>query len=136
MAKARTTMNTMDAAVHHAMKQPSRRVYGKVAITYTDPMLAIEEYVETSPMAYNSELKQLTDTITTATRLKYFTLYDNDLTGTYVVSNAYEQLGWVSGELSDENGYFENPPYFTLRFSARPVTSAILAFDNSRGNLV
>jgi hypothetical protein len=47
--------------VHSIMKAPSRRIYGKVYITYTDPMLASSITYETSPTSYGSDVRELHD---------------------------------------------------------------------------
>lgn len=120
--------------VHSAMKQPTRRVFGKVAITYTDPMLTAEDYAEASSVAYNSNMEQLSDTVTSTDR-NYFTLYDNDLSGRYVLSDAYSQVGWTSGIISDAQGRFAESPYVKLNFSARPIFSMSVAFDKTRNNI-
>ena len=130
----RVLEDALPTNVHSAMKQPTRRIFGKVAITYTDPILTAEDYAEASSVAYNSNLGQLTDTITSTDR-HYFTLYDNDLSGNYPVSDAYSQVGWTSGVISDAQGVFAEPPYVKLNFSARPIFSISVAFDKLRNNI-
>lgn len=121
--------------IHTVMKAPSRRTYGKVEITYVDPMLDSAVIIDATSEAYNSSTDQLFDGIY-ASEYKYFTLYDNDLSGNYVVSNKYSQVGWVSAELSDANGVFEEPVGLSIDFYSRPIVSFRVVFDNSRDNLV
>ena len=120
--------------IHTVMKQPSRKVYGKVYITYTDPMLEIVTNIQATSEAYNSDKQQLLDTIGVTDR-RYFTLYDNDLSGNYVPSNKYSQVGWVSAVISDANGEFSQPPSVTIAFESRPISSLKISFDDSHGAL-
>ena len=118
--------------IHTIMKDPSRRVYGKVYITYTDPMLESETVVDASSVAYNSSADQVMDMLTTSSG-KFFTLYDNDLTGYYEASDADSQIGWVSAIVSDENGEFVDPPWVRKSFAERPIISLPVTFDTSHG---
>lgn len=118
--------------VHTRMKDPSRRIYGKVYITYTDPILESETTIETNMEAYNSDKEQVMDgTLTTDDR--YFTLYDNKLTGEYAVMTEQSQVGWVSSAVSTASGGFTETPYLKISFSTRPVTPLTIYFDDSHG---
>ena len=121
--------------VHSRMKEPSRRIYGKVYITYTDPMLDSETTVTASGWAYNSDKEQILDTIDSI-KTKYFTLYDNQLDGSYMLSDKYSQLGWVSDVVSGADGTFTTPPYIQINFAERPVVSLPIYFDDSHGAVV
>lgn len=121
--------------VHSIMKDQSRRVYGKVYITYTDPMLDSETTVTASGWAYNSDKEQILDTIDSI-KTKYFTLYDNQLDGSYMLSDKYSQLGWVSDVVSGADGTFTTPPYIQINFAERPVVSLPIYFDDSHGAVV
>lgn len=118
--------------IHSAMKKPSRRIYGKVYITYTDPMLSSETSVESSGAAYNSVPMQILDS-STAAEDRFFRLYDNDLTGNYVVSDDRSQVGWVSKQLSNADGTFDTAPYMRISFSERPITDLQVIFDAEYG---
>lgn len=119
--------------IHTVMKDISRRIYGKVYIMYTDPMLASETSIVTSGDAYNSQRAQALDTLSVP-ESKFFTLYDNDLSGNYVVSDADSQVGWVSSVVTDENGYFSDPaPFIRINFSSRPIVRLPVIFDDSHG---
>lgn len=122
--------------IHSVMKSPYRQVYGKVYITYTDPMLDNTTALVASSEAYNSAKEQILDDVTEVDIVNYFTLYENDLTGNYLVTGADSQVGWLSAELSKEDGTFENPPSLSIQFYPRPITTFVVTFDNSRGNLV
>ena len=121
--------------IHTVMKSPFRRVFGKVYITYTDPMLDSETTVVATE-AHNSMKGQILDDIVKVDNANYFTLYDNDLTGKYVVNDADSQVGWTSDVISDENGYFSDPPTLSIQFYARPIANLIVTFDSARDNIV
>ena len=122
--------------IHRAMKEPTRQIFGKVYITYTDPMAdAAISSIEVSDEAYNSDKERITDGVVPAAG-RYFTLYDNDLSGLYVVSSANSQTGWTSATVSNADGTFDNPPTITLSFAARPIKQITLHFDASHENIV
>ena len=122
--------------VHTRMKESSRKVYGKVYITYTDPMRAIETKVSASSTAHNSDVLQILDGDREATG-RLFTLYDNDLSGDYVLGDINSQVGWVSGQVSDATGRFADPaPFLRIDFAERPVTGLPIVFDDSHGTVV
>jgi hypothetical protein len=116
--------------IHSVMKAPSRQVYGKVYITYTDPMLDSDTAIISDFTAYNSNIEQLLDGNTTPVS-NLFTLYENDLTGRYVLSDESTQVGWTSSVLSNENGIFDVPPTLKISFAARPVVGLTIYFDDS-----
>lgn len=118
--------------VHSRMKDPSRQIYGKVYITYTDPMLDNETTVDMSGGAYNSDKEQVMDTIDSI-KTKYFTLYDNKLDASYMLSDAESQVGWVSDVVSGADGMFAEPPYIQINFAARPIVGLPIYFDDSHG---
>ena len=122
--------------IHTVMKELTRQVFGKVYVTYTDPMLSdtIPE-VSSSGAAHNSRNDQLLDGGISSEYL-FFTLYDNDLTGRYHPMSEYTQTGWVSNVLSDAEGYFDEHPYVLLTFASRPISELYIYFDNSHGNIV
>ena len=117
--------------VHTRMKDPSRHIYGKVYVTYTDPMLAGETEVLTSSSAYNSQIDQAFDSVVISDG-KFFTLYENDLSGSYIISTEEDQVGWTSSQVSGEDSMFAEPyPFVRVNFAARPVISLSVTFDDS-----
>lgn len=118
--------------VHTRMKDPSRRIYGKVYITYADPMLDSETTVSTNMEAYNSNKEQVIDTMRSSDA-KFFTLYDNVLDGSCVPMTEYSQVGWVSGVASDDNGNFSEAPFVRLDFAERVITPLTIYFDSEHG---
>lgn len=133
-------LNEVDAGastlsnIHSVMKQPSRRIYGKVFITYNDPMLDTETLTFTNTEAHNSVREHCVDGVTLSDE-KFFTLYDNDLTGAYTAIGDKTQVGWVSDVISDANGRFEVPPYLKVTFAARPIITMTLHFDAIHENI-
>lgn len=121
--------------VHSVMKQPTRRIYGKVYITYTDPMLTTDIRLLDSGSAYNSNAEQVLDSGEAVNNL-FFTLYDNDLSGAYVLSDENSPVGWVSEQLSNELGEFTDPaPYIRISFHERPINSLRIVFDDSHASI-
>lgn len=119
--------------VHSIMKNPSRQVFGKVYITYTDPMLSSTTQVNAQSTAYNSDVSQVMDGVKVSDG-RFFTLYENNLSGDYAVSGVDTQVGWVSGKLSGVNGYFSNPaPFIRIDIAPRPVTGLPITFEDSYG---
>lgn len=120
--------------IHTVMKSPFRRVYGKVYITYTDPMLSSETLVHADGSAYNSQPAQVLDGDANAAG-RYFTLYNNDLTGDYVLSDVRSHVGWVSDAVSDSEGNFDEPQVLQVSFSSRPINNLVIYFDDSHGSV-
>ena len=121
--------------IHSIMKSPERRIYGKVTVTYTDPLT---EYstpsVSVSSEAYNSMKAQVVDGIANVDSL-FFVLYENDLSGRYSPISAASQVGWTSGAISDSDGFFAEPPYLLLDFSSRPISECTIYFDDTHGSV-
>ena len=121
--------------IHSIMKGTSRKIYGKVYITYTDPMLDSETKFLSSGEAYNSVISQIADNDVVSNG-KFFTLYDNDLSGKYTPSDEQSQVGWVSKQVSNELGQFTGTlPYVRMEFSSRPVVNLPITFDDSHGSV-
>lgn len=132
--KAYTSIVSENDAIHSVMKQPSRRIYGKVHITYTDPLLNDVVYnVSTNGNAYNSNPLQLVDSLLESDK-KYFTLYENNLLGDYYASSSTSQTGWSSSAISDSDGYFSVPPVATVSFDSRPIINFNVYFDEVHQN--
>lgn len=121
--------------VHTAMKRSSRRVFGKVLITYTDPMLDNETNIESSGSAHGSSVEQLLDT-KYSFEDKRFMLYNNDLSGKYLLSDNNTQLGWISSVVSGKGGFFDEQPYVQINFSARPIMYLPVHFGTTNGSII
>lgn len=116
--------------IHSVMKSPSRQVYGKVYITYTDPMLDSDTVAVSDFTAYNSNMAQLLDGQRESVQ-DLFTLYENNLTGKYVLSDEFTQVGWTSSVLSGTDGVFATPPTLAISFTARPIIGLSVYFDDT-----
>lgn len=121
--------------IHTVMKSPFRRIYGKVYITYTDPITDVDSSVSSSGEAYNSQTSQLLNGAVPSGH-KFFTLYDNDLSGNYVVSTPNDHVGWTSDVLSSSNGYFVTPPTVYIAFDSRPLTQFIIQLDEAHSCII
>lgn len=129
------SVNTDLVNIHSVMKDITRRIYGRVYITYTDPMLDSDTRFSSSGDAYNSIAEQVTDNVVASSGL-FFTLYDNDLSGRFTPSDENSQVGWVSKEVSNELGEFDGTaPYLRIDFSARPTIRLPITFDDSHGSI-
>ena len=121
--------------IHSAMKASFRQIFGKVHITYTDPIVEGSALVSASSEAHNSQLQQLLEG-TNPTSQRFFTLYDNDLSGRYSVSSIYDHVGWTSSVLSNDDGYFDNNPSVEITFAARPLMYLTMYLDDSHECIV
>ena len=113
--------------VHTRMKEISRRIYGKVYITYTDPIIESKYTFESSGTAYNSSIEQIVDGVL-AIPDNLFNLYKNDLSGDYMLSDQHTHVGWVSSQLSDEYGRFAEPQVLSVHISPRPLFEFSIVF--------
>jgi hypothetical protein len=124
---------TKPTNIHTVMKSPTREIFGKVEITYTDPLIEGRVSLTSSGTAYGSSLEQASDA-NTNTRHKYFSLYDNVLDGTYHCIGDTSNVGWWSNTLSDSNGNFSTPPTLSVSFRERPIFSITIIGDAMRNS--
>lgn len=120
--------------IHTVMKSPFRQIFGKVQITYTDPMLESETTIEADE-AYNSNKNQVLEG-TSNDNVLYFNLYSNDLSGNFVVSGENSPVGWTSADVSDGNGAFAVPQHISISMEPRPLVSLEINFDGRYGSIV
>lgn len=122
-------------SIHSIMKGASRNIYGKVYITYTDPMLDSTVLYDSSKGANHSNIDQVSDN-TLSSNGNFFVLYDNDLSGRYSPIGEQSQVGWVSSAVSNDNGEFTGAsPYLRIEFADRPVVNLPITFDDSHGSV-
>ena len=117
-------------SVHDVMKDMYRDIYGKVSITYTDPLLNNLTQFSSSGDAYNTASSAVNSGSTVALH-KYLSLYENVLDGTYKPMPE-EPACWWSDSLSDINGEFATSPWIKLEFISRPLTVIEIYGDNMR----
>lgn len=118
--------------VHTVMKEPSRHIFAKTYITYTDPMLDALSQFSSSGIAHNSKYEQLSDSIIEIGSQVFFNLYENNLTGQYILSGPNDEVGWSSSAVSDDNGEFAEPVWLMGSFAERPIFGLTLTFDSLR----
>lgn len=105
--------------IHTVMKAPSRQVFAKVEVTYTDPKQDNTLEVQTSVEGALSKKEQLYNGFKTP-EYKWFYLFQNKLDGTYHPISESSEVGWLDNKLSDENGF------------VNPAVEIIFRFANSR----
>jgi len=116
--------------IHSAMNALSRRIYGRVEITYTDPFLDESIEATATETGRHSSPAAVADNVA-APLYKWFSLHRNKLDGSYhpMPGDDPGQVGWWGETLSDENGEFADPPMLTLVFDPRPVQELRLVGD-------
>lgn len=122
----------MPTNIHTVMRSPFRRVYGKMAITYSNPLVDDSVVFGCSSQGYNSRLEDVSN----AKRnydLNYFTLYDNKLDGTFKLMGSAD-IGWFSSTLSDSTGSFATPEFVSFSFMPRLMTSLTIVGDTVKQN--
>lgn len=117
---------------HEVLRRPSRRVYGRVYITYINPMLDNLLHFNSSNSAHTSSYEQLLDGLLGDGKSNYFTLYQNDLTGGFKLSSDVTHYGWVSSNVSTTGGGFVHNPWVEIEFSSRLLADLTLNFDNNK----
>jgi hypothetical protein len=116
--------------IHSVMRDASRRVYGKVMISYMNPLLDMNFTTATNGVAYNTSVESLLDGAKEVTN-KYFMLYDNVLSdSSFKLIGDDSKTGWWSSELSQVYCGFEEDPTLTVSFSPRFIQS--LSISSSR----
>ncbi|RKD22460.1 hypothetical protein SAMN02745883_00685 [Caminicella sporogenes DSM 14501] len=101
--------------IHTVMNAPTRQVFAKVEVTYTNPQQDNTLEIETSRMNVLSRKEQLYDGLKKP-KYKYFFLFQNKLDGTYHPIGENSEIGWLDEKLSDENGIVDPAAEITFRF--------------------
>jgi len=117
--------------VYTRMNEAERRIYGKVEIVYTNPLLDPTMVITATEQGRYTDPDQTADNVITP-KYKWFSLHDNKLDGSYhpLPADKWPSVGWWGQTLSDVNGDFSVPPELTITFGeARPVTKLQLAGD-------
>ncbi len=87
------------ATIHDAMKQPQRRVYGRVEVSYSSPLRSSNIDADSLQTGIGSVTSQLFDSVMDPP-FKTFATFDTDLTGSYKLSDRATQRGWHSNLLT------------------------------------
>jgi hypothetical protein len=117
--------------VHSIMDATTRHVYGKVEITYTNPLLNEQINIDANQINYATHIEELADNITKA-KYKWFSLHDNRLDGSYhpIPKNKKYSVGWWGTELSKEDGTFDENPLIIVTFTGRSLMSLKVVGDD------
>ena len=110
-----------------------RRVIGKVEIIYSDTDISSITNIETSS---NSEISHPHEVYQTnlAPSVKACTLDGNSIMdGSFQIMDDSCVTGWWSGELSNKDGTFTNPPSLEVFFIDRPIASWMIIGDSKLG---
>lgn len=121
--------------LNEIMDAPSRRVYGRVEIVYTDPFNDPTVVVTSNGYMPYGAPEQATKNLPRGTK-KWFTLSKNKLDGTYfpIPVGTDEHVGWWSNKSSDALGNMTVYPTLTLEFPSRTFTYISVAGDDVLGN--
>lgn len=117
--------------VHTVANSPSRQIFAKVEINYTDPFTdQTMQYVASETGRFTSADK-LADNVDEP-KYKWFSLHDNKLDGTYhpIAANGLYSVGWWGTHLSDAQGYLSVPPVITITFAPRALTNLRVVGDS------
>lgn len=110
-----------------------RKVIGKVEIIYSDTDISSITNIETSSKSEISHPHEVYQTNLSPTA-KACTLDGNStMDGTFQMIDDTCILGWWSGELSNSDGTFTNPPFLEVFFIDRPVSSWMIIGDSKLG---
>lgn len=110
-----------------------RKVIGKVEIIYSDTDISSITNIETSSESEISHPHEVYQTNLSPTA-KACTLDGNStMDGTFQMIDDTCILGWWSGELSNSDGTFTNPPSLEVFFIDRPVSSWMIIGDSKLG---
>lgn len=113
---------TLPTNIHTLMKDYTRQVYGKVYVTYMNPLIDEKLSIVASNYAPNTRTDQLSDSkIDVANKL--FLLSENNLSGDYTVIGENTETGWWSNVLSNADGTFATDPSISVAFSPRLLVS-------------
>lgn len=110
-----------------------RKVLGKVEIVYSDTDISSITNIEASSNSLISHPNEVYQT-NLAPSVKACTLDGNSvMDGSFQIMDDSCVLGWWSGELSNKDGTFTNPPSLEVFFIDRPISSWMIIGDSKLG---
>lgn len=109
---------SFDVGTSNLMKEPGRRIRGKVEVTYMNALH--DAAITVSEGAYASSGAQLSNGAIVPSA-KFFKLYDNKLDGTYRPIDASSSFGWWPKTLPDAYGVYAVPQVLRMDFSVRNI---------------
>lgn len=131
---------SFDSSLTNLMKEPGRRIRGKVEVMYSNALQTAAELDNNVPEsgviinegAHGSSGESLTDTITAAP-IRFFKLYDNVLDGSCKVIGETSAVGWWPKTLPTGVTY-ATPQVLSLRFSTRNIYGLSIHGDATSGD--
>jgi len=120
--------------VHTACDEPVRTIYGKVEITYSDPLRDETLTLSSSGEKYGSDVEDTADNLEGCNK-NWFEVGVSTLDGTaYPADNEQGSVGWWSASLADADGNFSTPVTITVVLSeASDVPNLKVIGDNIKG---
>lgn len=110
--------------IHTRMDESSRKVYGKVEITYSDPFVDSTIDVVASESGRYTDVKSITDNVEEAA-FEWLTLHSGKLDGSFhpmpTPDNTEYDVGWWGNTLSNNFGILPVAPTLTVSFASRPI---------------
>lgn len=120
----------------NAIAAPVRRIFGKVQIDYTDPMIDQSITITVNERNRTSHPEQVANNIRTPSG-KFATLGTWQLGDDHVLAPGNPEdgeMGWWGRQLSDASGNFASPyPTLTAEFHPRPIYSLLVVGDSLQG---
>jgi len=117
--------------IKEVMNSPSRKIYGKVEITYTEPFKDESISLSSNQVGRGTDPEELADA-KVSPPYKWFSLHDSKLDGTYhpMPSKKQYSIGLWGTSLSDAQGVLGSPLEVTIQFAPRAVISLQLPGDD------
>jgi hypothetical protein len=126
-------LTSVESNVHTAMRSMNRTILGKLAVTYVNPFTPGNVEYNPSSSAHNNGPERAADGYFDD-GIKYFTLYDNKLDGSYKPISSKSKVAWASAVLSDASGAFATPQVFSMSFASAILIDTVLYGDSARNN--
>lgn len=114
--------------VHSLMRAPSRQIFGKVRVTYDNPIYDAATTFGSSSIARGSYYSQTVDRVSAVTR-NYFSLFNNTLDGAVTLGSSEDEVGWRTKYVSDSLGNFVDT-YLDLYSSPRLIKAITIVGDD------
>ncbi len=111
--------NAVLSNVHTVLQRPDRQVLGKVAVNYAGQFSQDAITATSSGYAKGCPPENAVTGFGVAVKANEFTMYHNDLSGTYEVMDDGVNRGWISDIVSDATGAFDPAPWIELSFNSR-----------------
>lgn len=117
---------------HDFAKRPSRTVYGRVDVTYMNPLQVSGTQFDPPISAYNSRPDQVNNLIIEPS-YKTFMLFDNDLSGDFKLVDENSEVGWWIPQFADSTGTYTPPFVMHFTYIIRFIDKFNIYCDPIRG---